>query len=128
MDLRTLNTLKVGDRIRFTKNYKDVGIRPDMMGTVTAIARGQEEPEFPTVYIQPDSPRPDLLDCENELMLTWDSYCDPTDETRDINSRIDPDSIVACMEKTDMPRAPADEQGLRWIAARSIRFDEDKAA
>jgi hypothetical protein len=115
MDLQTLNTLKAGDRIRITRDHRDVGIRVGAMGTVTATARAPEAPEFPTVYIQLDSAHPDLLAWDNELMLAPDIYCDPAEEDRGVNSRIDPDSIVASMETTNVPRSPADEQGRRWM-------------
>jgi hypothetical protein len=42
MDLRTLNTLKAGDRIRITRDDRDVGTRAGDLGTVTAIARRSE--------------------------------------------------------------------------------------
>jgi hypothetical protein len=114
MDLQTLNTLKAGDRIRITKGHRDVGIRAGAVGTVTAIARASEAPAFPTVYIHLDSYRTGLLAWDDELMLAPDIYRDPTDEDRGLNSRIDPDSIVASMETTNAPRPPADELGLRW--------------
>jgi hypothetical protein len=114
MDLRTLNTLKLGDRVRMAKAHKDVGIRAGEVGTVTAIARDAEAPEFPTVYVQLDSSHLDLLACENELMLSPDCYLGLTDEDRGINSRIDPESIVGSMEKILVPRSPIDEQGLHW--------------
>jgi hypothetical protein len=114
MDLQTLNTLKAGDRIRMIRDHRDVGIRAGAMGTVTAVARAQEAPAFPTVYIELDSSHPDLPAWDNELMLAPDIYRDPSDEDRGLNSRVDPDSIVACMETTNVPRSPADEQALRW--------------
>jgi hypothetical protein len=115
MDLRTLNTLKVGDRIRMTKDQRDVGIHVGEVGTVTAMTRAKEAPLFPTVYIELDNSPRDLLVWDNELMLTPDCYLDLSDENRGIDSRIDPDSVVACMEKTDVSRSPADEAGLRWL-------------
>ncbi len=69
MDLRTLNTLKAGDRIKMTKDNKDVGIRAGEVGTVAATVRDPEAPEFPTVYIELDTCRPELLVWDNELML-----------------------------------------------------------
>jgi hypothetical protein len=122
MDLRTLNTLKTGVRIRMTKGNKEVGTRAGEMGTVTAVARASGAPELPTVYVQLDSPQTGLLAWDNELMLTPECYLDLTDENHGIDSRIDPDSIVAGMELTDVPRSPADEQGLRRL------LREDKAA
>jgi hypothetical protein len=121
MDLRTLNTLKAGVRIRMTKGNKDVGTRAGEMGTVTAVARDPKAPELPTVYVQLDGSQTGLMPWDNALMLTPECYLDLTDEPRGIGSRIDPDSIVAGMERTDPPRSPADEQAVRWMR-------EDKAA
>jgi hypothetical protein len=115
MDLRTLNTLKAGDRIRITRDDKDVGTRAGDLGTVTAIARIPEAPAFPTVYILLDSSHPDVRAWDDELMLSPECYCDLTAPNKGIDWSIDPDSIVAAMEKTDMPLAPADEQRLRWL-------------
>jgi hypothetical protein len=115
MDLRTLNTLKPGARIRMTSDHREVGIRAGDLGTVTAIARDKEVPEFPTVYVQLDAYRRDLVRWDNELMLTCDCYLDLTDADRGIDSRIDPDSIVASMEKADVLRSAADEQGRSWL-------------
>jgi hypothetical protein len=115
MDLLSLNTLKAGDRIRMTKDHKDVGIHAGEAGIVAAIARDPEAPEFPTVYVQLDSSDADLPAWDNELMLTFDGYLDLNDENRGIDSRIDPNSVVACMEKTDTPRSPVDEQGRPWM-------------
>jgi hypothetical protein len=114
MDLQTLNTLKAGDRVRITKDHGDVGIRAGAMGTVTAIARASDAPAFPTVYIQLDSTHPALA--WDELMLAPDIYRDSADEDR---GRIDPDSIVASIETTNVPRSPADEQGLRWLPGKA---------
>jgi hypothetical protein len=114
MDLRTLNTLKAGDRIKMTKDHKDVGIRAGEVGTVVATVRDPETPEFPTVYIELNTSRPELLVWENVLVLTPDCYCDLTDEDRGLDTRIDLCSVVACMERTEMPPPPADEQGRRW--------------
>jgi hypothetical protein len=112
MDLQTLNTLKAGDRIRMIRDHRDVGIRAGAMGTVTAVARAQAAPAFPTVYVQLDSSHPGLPAWDNELMLAPDIYRDPADEDRGLNSRVDPDSIVAGMETTKV--SPADGQGRRW--------------
>jgi hypothetical protein len=112
MDLRSLNTLAKGIRTTFTRDHKDVGIRAGANGTVVAIARDAEAPEFPTVYIQLDSCHPSLPAWDNELMLSPECYCDLTAANEGINSRIDPDSIVASMEKTDATVLPS-EQGLR---------------
>jgi hypothetical protein len=108
MDLRTLNTLKAGDRIRITRDDKDVGARAGDLGTVTAIAR-RPDAVLPTVYIQLDSSHPDLR-AWDELMLSPECYCDLTAA----NSSIDPNSTVASMEKADAPRGPADEHGFGW--------------
>ena len=115
MDLQNLNALKAGDRIRISRDHGDVGIRAGALGTVTAIARAPEAPAFPTVYIQLDSSHPALA-WDNELMLAPDIYRDPTDEER---GRIDPDSIVASIETTNVPRSPADERALRWLPGKA---------
>jgi hypothetical protein len=107
MDLRTLNTLKVGDRVRMTTDQRDVGIHAGEFGTVIAATRAPGAPLFPTVYIELDSSHRDVLVWDNELMLTPDCYLDPADENRGIHSRIDPDSVVAGMEKTD-------DKGFGW--------------
>jgi hypothetical protein len=112
MDLRTLNTLKAGDRIMITRDDMDVGTRAGDLGTVTAIAR-RPEAVLPTVYIQLDSAHPDLhlrdpnfeRSWDNELMLSPECYCD----LAAANSSIDPNTIVASMEKADAPR------GLGWL-------------
>jgi hypothetical protein len=116
MDLRTLNTLKLGDWIRMAKAHKEVGIRAGEVGTVTAIARDPEAPEFPTVYVQLDNSHLGLLAWENELMLSPDCYLDLD---RGLNSCIDPESIVGSMEKIAVPRSPADEQEPRWLLAKA---------
>jgi hypothetical protein len=118
MDLQTLNTLKVGDRIRITRDDKDVGVRAGDLGTVTAIARRPAAPAFPTVYIQLDSSHPDLRAWDNELMLSPECYCDFTATGQGIDSSVDSDSIVASMEKTDVRRTAADEQRLRWLSGK----------
>jgi hypothetical protein len=115
MDLWTLNTLKAGDRIRITRDDKDVGMRAGDLGTVIAVTRRPEALVLPTVYIELDSSRPDLRSWDNELMLSPECYCDVAAANGGIGSSIDPNSIIACMEKTDAPRAPADEQRLRWL-------------
>jgi hypothetical protein len=119
MDLRTLNTLKVGDRIRITRDDKDVGTRAGDLGTVTAIARAPEAPVFPTVYVRIDGSHPDVQAWDDELMLSPEYYSDVAAPNEGIDSRIDPNSIVAGMEKADMLRTPVDEQGLRWRAGKA---------
>jgi hypothetical protein len=113
MDLRTLNSLKAGDRIRMTRDDKDVGTRAGDLGTVTAVARRPEAPAFPTVYIQLDSANPELQAWDNELMLSPECYCDLTVGNGTVSSSIDPNSVVACMEKTDAPRTHAGKV-LHW--------------
>jgi hypothetical protein len=113
MDLRTLNTLKAGDRIRMTRDDKDVGTRAGDLGTVTAITRRPDAPAFPTVYVQLDNSQPDPQAWDNELMLSPECYCDLTAASGSISSGVDPNSIVAGMEKTDAPRAGGQE--LRWL-------------
>jgi hypothetical protein len=95
-----------------TSDHREVGIHAGDLGTITAIARDKEVPEFPTVYVQLDAYRRDLVRWDNELMLTCDCYLDLTDADRGIDSRIDPDSIVASMEKADVLRS---EQGRSWL-------------
>jgi hypothetical protein len=48
-------------------------------------------------------------------MLSPECYCDLTAAS----SRIDPNSVVAGMEKADAPRAPADGQGLGWLQGKA---------
>jgi hypothetical protein len=114
MDLRTLNALKAGDRIRMTRDDKDVGTRAGDLGTVTAIARRPEAPAFPTVYIHLDGARSELQAWENELMLSPECYCDLTAASAGVGPTIDPNSVVACMEKTDAPQARAGG-AFRWL-------------
>jgi hypothetical protein len=111
MDLRTLNTLKAGDRIRMTRDDKDVGTRAGDLGTVTAITRRPGATAFPTVYIQLDSLDADPQAWDDDLMLSPECYCDLTAAGGSIS--IDPNSIVAGMEKADAPRAGG--QKLRWL-------------
>jgi hypothetical protein len=99
MDLRTLNSLRVGDRIWMTRADKEVGTRAGDHGTVTAIARALEAPEFPTVYVLLDGSRSEVETWDNQLMLSPECYCDLTAANEGINSRVDPASIVGGMEK-----------------------------
>jgi hypothetical protein len=114
MDLKTLNTRKIGDRAKLAMLNGDAGslVLGDM-GTVVSVGR---RGVFPVIGLQFDKHRPGLPS-DNTIVVEPDCYCDLAAPDEGLNSSINPNTIVACLEVADTPRSAEDEQELRERAA-----------
>jgi hypothetical protein len=106
MNLRTLDSVKAGCRlVQARLNGDTIGALGDMGAVVSVERRGV----FPVIWFEFDKHRPGLP-LDNYIVLSPDCYCDLTAPDEGIDSRIDPDNIVACLEITATPRSSEDEQ------------------